>query len=156
MRLMITSDFSDQRRYNVPFNLHISYLTMTPCIHFQIRTRRAAKGAEFVVPFSSRSQVVMKKSLNDTFFSFKKRYWVKKPTPKIKTLKHVTSDHWSLIFIFVFLTSIFSSNAGTSDVVSCWKSYFSRLSKFLSLVRTALFLISVQFWLPTLHWTDKI
>ena len=43
MRLMITSDFSDQRRYNVPFNLHISYLTMTPCIYSQIRTRRATK-----------------------------------------------------------------------------------------------------------------
>ena len=42
MRLMITSDFSDQRRYNVPFNLHTSYLTMTPCIYFQIRTRRGA------------------------------------------------------------------------------------------------------------------
>ena len=43
MRLMKSSDFSDQRRYNVPFNLHTSYLTMTPCIYFQIRTRRAAK-----------------------------------------------------------------------------------------------------------------
>ena len=37
-----------------------------------------SKARNFWFPFSSRSQVVMKKSSNDTFFSFKKRYWVKR------------------------------------------------------------------------------
>ena len=39
--------------------------------------RNGDYGAEFVVSFSSRSQVVMKQPSNDTFL-FKKKYWVKR------------------------------------------------------------------------------